>query len=960
MTESANSSNEKNSILLSRNSPVALVVGAAGFLGSYLVDKLLDKGIQVVGVDDLQYGEKFNLRKATENRNFHLVIESPENLDLDLPRLDYIFIVPQAEIGLGRILEQFKKNNSRCLLVSSIELYGNEESARGLGWLRGLEGRLAKFAKEHNLNARVLRLGPVYGPRMDFKHRDPIIKLIAQALSGDLQKEVSLDFSTRALYVDDAVDLTIRTIFAGSTAQKIFDGVLPTPIKVAEIKQVLLDPVWYEEKDFIFSELPPWPTPNLEKTTKTLNWHPKPHILTSLKKTLSYFKDNEIEVTAVEAKEEVKEETKESRIEENKAERESWKEGKREVLEAFKQDKKEVKEKTKPKKGSRLWLILVIALVTYALIWPGLMLGWGIFSFRYQLNESFKNLSKGEFEKSLSNINQAQIGVSEAKSIYDSFDPIRKTGLLKDQFELGDNLLELSMLAVSSAKKTGLGVQALLQSLKTVTGENSESPQNYFKVAQMELGSAAENLAKAETILKADSFNSRLPQIFKLRINELSKELADYNKLVAKAEAISILLPKLVGFDGARKYLVLLQNNMELRPAGGFIGSFAEITFEGGKLKNLKVNDIYAIDGQLNTHVEPPAEIKQDLGQKDYYLRDSNWEPDFPTSARQAEWFYTKETGQSVEGVVALDISAMEQLLAVIGGVELSDYKEKITAENLFEKAVTHAETSFFPGTQAKKSFLTALSNGVFEKIFFLPQNNWPGIISALGKSLEEKHISLYLNDPKQFSFLLSQDWAHVLLRQSKENTGRDFLSLVEANLGANKVNYYLDRTYNLHTVIGKDGDVSHRLRINYINRSPSEAFPGGKYKNRMRMYLPFGTKLNRVIWGETDITGSVTGFVDYGRTGYSFLLELAPKEQKMLVLDYSLPDKLSFQDGKASYRLDIIKQAGTGKDPLQWTITYPISYKLTANQAQVSRPQEHSISTDLSRDRSFEVEFRR
>lgn len=405
---------------------------------------------------------------------------------------------------------------------------------------------------------------------------------------------------------------------------------------------------------------------------------------------------------------------------------------------------------------------------------------------------------------------------------------------------------------------------------------------------------------------------------------------------------------------------MLLQNNMELRPGGGFIGSFAEVSFEGGKLRKIEVNDIYTIDGQLNLRVEPPVEIKEDLGQKDYYLRDSNWEPDFPTSARQAEWFYNKETGNSVEGVVALDVSAMEELLSVIGPIDLADYKEKITAENLFEKAVTHAETSFFPGTQAKKSFLTALSNGVFEKIFFLPQNNWPGIISALGKSLEEKHISFYLNDPKQFQFLHSQNWTHILPRQSKENLGSDFLSIVEANLGANKVNYYLDRSYNLHTIIGKEGDVSQRLRINYINRSPSEAFPGGKYKNRMRIYLPFGASLTRAIWGEADITADVNGFVDYGRSGYSLLLELAPKEQKMLVIDYTVPLKLDFQEGKASYRLDIIKQAGTGKDPFAWTVTYPISYKASSSQARNSSPQESSISTDLSRDRSFEVEFRR
>lgn len=962
MDQIEESINKKNSILLSRNSPVALVVGAAGFLGSHLVDRLLDKGIQVVGVDDLVVGKKQNLHEATENKNFHLLIKSPDELDLDLPRLDYLFITSSEKWNLEAVLELFKKTRCRCLLVSSINLYERDRDGGSLSWFGEAERKIAKFAGVNNLNARVLRLGPVYGPRMDFKTKDPLIRLIQQALGGDLQKDVTLEFSSRALYISDAVDLITRTIFAGSTAQKIFDGVLPTPVKVAEAKQVLLDPVWYESRNFVPSELPPWSTPNLAKTIKTLNWHPKTNLITGLRKTLQYFKDNEIHVPKLE---EVNEGV------EIKEKVESWDKEKKKELEAFKQDTQdESQERTETKKRRglakfsihlpKIYLILVLALVTYALIWPGLVLGWGILSFRYQLDEGLKNLGKGEFDKSLSNINQANVAVSEVKSVFDSLEPIRKTKLFAQQFELGDNLLNLSILSLTSARSSVLGIEALLKSVKAVTGESTESPASYFDYAKLELTSAGEDLDKAEALIKSESFKQGLPQILARSVAGLSEKLELYSSLVGRARAISILLPQLVAQDGTKDYLILLQNNMELRPAGGFIGSFAKVSFEGGKLKKLDVNDIYAIDGNLGLHVEPPKEIKDDLGQKDWFLRDSNWESDFPTSARQAQWFYTKETGERVAGVVAIDVSAMEGLLASIGPIELADYNEKITSENLFARAVTHAELSFFPGSQAKKSFLTALTRGVFEKIFFLPGNNWPAILSSLGKSLDEKHISVYLNDPKQFSFILSENWAHILPRQTDQNAKQDFLSIVEANLGANKVNYYLDRSYNLETVVGKFGEIKHRLRINYTNRSPSDTFPGGKYKNRMRIYLPFGSQLTRVLWGETDITSTASSFVDFGRSGYSMLLELAPKEQKTLVLDYTVPVKLEFENDSATYRLDVVKQAGTGKDPFQWTISYPLSFKISSDQMQNLGPQEQKISTDLSVDRSFEVEFRK
>lgn len=946
MGEINESINKKNSILLTRNTPVALVVGAAGFLGSHLVDKLLSKGIQVVGVDDLEIGRKENLRKASENKNFHLIIDPAQNYKLDLARLDYLYIDSEAGLNLENILELFKKFKCRLLFLSSIDLYDKEKADERLKWLKHTEARIARFAAEHNLNARILRLGPVFGPRMDFRivvgTKDPIVRLIQQALIGDLQKDVSLEFSTRALYIDDAVDLMIKTIFSGSTAQKIFDGVLTAPIKVSEIKQVLLDPIWYESRDFIPNELPPWPTPNFDKTRRILNWHPKTPLVASLRQTLAYFKDNEIYIPKLEAA--ALDYEKEKKIEADK----KLPETKRKVL------------KITFFSSNKLFAILAVFLITYSLIWPGIILGWGILTFRYQLQEAAKNLRIGEFEKSLGNVKQAEFVVSEAKSALDALEPIRQANILKDQLELGSDLSSLANLSVTSAQSTILGIQALFQSLKAVTGELNDSPSFYFTSAQVELSLADENLSRAFALLKSDAFNKRTPQILRSRVGSLTERLTVYSDLVKKARALSNILPSIVATEGSKDYLILLQNNMELRPTGGFIGSFAKVSFEGGKLKKLEANDIYAIDGQLDIHVEPPKEIKDDLGQNRWFLRDSNFEPDFPTAARQAEWFYTKETGERVEGVVALDISAIEQLLSVIGSLDLPDYNEKITSENLFERAISHAELSFFPGSQAKKSFLTALINQVFNKLFFLPNQNWPGIVTALGRSLEEKHLSIYLDDPRLFSYLVAQNWAHVLPRAQDQNSKADFLALVEANLGANKANYYLDRSYNLETVVGKDGEVKHSLKITYLNRSPSDTFPGGKYKNRMRLYLPFGSKLEKALWAESNITPAVSSFVDYGRSGYSFVLELAPKEQKILILDYSVPVKLEFKDRKAGYRLDIFKQAGTLKDPLSWKISYPISYQVVSSQTKGIGPQEQTIKTDLSKDRSFEIEFKK
>ena len=105
---------KNNRILLARNAPVALVLGAGSFFGSHIVDKLLSKDIQVIGIDDLNSTNKLNLTKASESRNFHL-IGSVEDFDLDLDRLDYIFIVPQKNQTFKWVFEHFKKFKPRYI-----------------------------------------------------------------------------------------------------------------------------------------------------------------------------------------------------------------------------------------------------------------------------------------------------------------------------------------------------------------------------------------------------------------------------------------------------------------------------------------------------------------------------------------------------------------------------------------------------------------------------------------------------------------------------------------------------------------------------------------------------------------------------------------------------------------------------------------------------------------------------
>jgi nucleoside-diphosphate-sugar epimerase len=959
--EIVENSNNKSRITVSRNTPAALIVGAAGFLGSHLSGRLLKNNIQVIGVDNFSTGQKDYLSEVIKDKAFHLLSQGAQNLDIDVDRIDYIYIVANDNWSIRSVLEIAKKYHSKVVFVSTASLYDSRESS-DFNWYKNTEVELAQFAKSQHLNVRVVRLVEVYGPKMHFRNNDIMSRLIQATLGDRLQKEaITTDFSSRALYIEDAINLIIKSMMAGSTALKIFDGCLPSPIKVEEIKQVLLDPIWHEARRFKPSELPPWPTPNLDQTMKYLSWQPKADLVKSLRETIAYFKENEDFLSSPSSPKPLNDWQEKLAI---------WKEelGGHQQKEQLKESginnkpKQPLEEKphhskrfSRPSFGS----IVAVLVVFFAIFYPVIALTWGVITYRSNLNIAAEALSKGDFNKSLSSVRAAQMGVGKAKEFVEALEIFKKAGMPSGGIEQLEEAVRVGEEIAKSSEHAVLGTKAIYDSLKTISGERSDPPKDYVAAAQRELQAADSGFSKASVILADENFGRGVP-FMEDRIKDLKDKVSTYTSLIKRARATTFLLPELIGLEGKKSYLMLLQNNNELRPTGGFIGSLARIDFENGKLKNLDVQDVYNVDGQLNFHVEPPKEIREDLGQNDWNLRDSNWEPDFPTAARQAAWFYTQITGIRLDGVIALDVSSMESMLNVIGPLALSDYNETITSANLFERSITHAEQGFFPGSQAKKNFLTALSLQLFNKIFYTPNQDWPGILNALTRSFAEKHVMVYLADPKLFSYLVSENFAGSLPRQPETKPGElvDFLAVVEANVGANKANYYLDRNFNLESTIGKEGEVSHRLRINYTNRSSSDVWPAGKYKNRLRVYLPFGTRVARALWGEKEITSSLSGFVDYGRSGYSLLLELGSKESKTLVLDYTLSTKLAFKEKQATYHLDVIKQAGTIKDPFEWKLFYPINFRVSLENSTQVGPQEHNISTDLSGDRRFEVVF--
>ena len=394
-------------------------------------------------------------------------------------------------------------------------------------------------------------------------------------------------------------------------------------------------------------------------------------------------------------------------------------------------------------------------------------------------------------------------------------------------------------------------------------------------------------------------------------------DLDKIKEYLIAGKTISLGLPELLGKDKQTTYLVLFQNNMELRPTGGFIGSFALVTFNGGRLTDISVSDVYSADGQLRGHVEPPIPIKNYLGEANWYLRDANWDPDFPTSAAKIEWFLNKEIDKTVEGVVAIDLDFVKALLKETGPINLPDFNQLISEQNLYETTQSQVENNFFPGSYQKTNFMTALSREVLTRATSLKGNEYLGISKAILLSLEKKHIQIFLHNNNIQGAVANLGWdGEVRPITCSNNCFPDWFGIVEANVGVNKANYYLKRQFSLSVSL-TDKVVQKTLSVNYQNSANPSLGTSGIYKVFLRLLIPSEAE----VVSARLVSGEATEEVPFKLGGFYF--EISPGQNKTLVLNWQ--EKAGYNFGQAGeYRLFWRKQAGTLEDSTNIKFSLP------------------------------------
>ena len=439
-----------------------------------------------------------------------------------------------------------------------------------------------------------------------------------------------------------------------------------------------------------------------------------------------------------------------------------------------------------------------------------------------------------------------------------------------------------------------------------------------------------------ETEIKAGILVGRLSEMkrwipgrWKPEVDRAIRTISEKLEIAGKFRDLSETIPEILGLDGKRReYMVLLQNEMEIRATGGFVGSYAILSFEGGRLLSFEVKDVYEADGQLKGHVEPPEEIKKYLGESGWFMRDANWQASFPQTSREIQWFLEKETGRKVDGVIGMDLAVAKMILGVTGEIYVPDFKEKVNKDNLYEQAEFWSETNSFPGSTQKASFLGGLGTQLFEEIKNLKTTKRWELMMGMVEMLERNEIQLGFNHSETAEAMAEAGWDGSVYEGecSGPRCYADYLYVVESNLGINKANYFLYRNMEERVDISA-GWIKRDLKINYENTAKSSNWPGGDYKNYLRVYLPKEAEVTEIGMGEDGVIRtipmvSVKMREIYGKKEVGFLVTVPIRKKVTVEIKYQ--SNGVGQGDKFSYLQYIQRQSGFGDTALLTLISIP------------------------------------
>lgn len=525
-------------------------------------------------------------------------------------------------------------------------------------------------------------------------------------------------------------------------------------------------------------------------------------------------------------------------------------------------------------------------------------------------------LKQQNVELASSELEKTKVSLSETKKHFDKMFFLRFVPIVHFYYNDADHGIKAAAEGLQTATIVidSLKPYADVLGLKGTGSFASGSAEDRIKTAVMTMGKITPQIDTiADSLLivqkEIDAINpSHYPTfIFGKKPKEQLTQVRDLTNqgvsLVNEARPLIKVLPSLLGEAETKKYLVLFQNDKELRPTGGFITAYSIINIDKGKLSIERSEDIYDLDNSVSDKPEAPLPISKYLpGVSVLNLRDSNLSPDFVISMDSFMKLYENATRSvDVDGVIAIDTNVLVSTIRILddqitaSGITFTTKNdERCNCPQVIYELEDNISRPVQFIREDRKGLIGSLMNSIMVKaLSSSPKQYWGPLFQTMLMQTNQKHIMFYLFDKEAQKGIEAMKAAGRI-----EDFEGDYLHINDTNFGGQKSNLFTKHIVENDYTINKDGTVKKTVTITYKNDFPpsncnleaGQLCLNAVLRNWLRIYVPTGSEI-------IESKGSNVKLITYkesGKTVFEGFLTVRPLGQSKFSITYNLPFKLS------------------------------------------------------------------
>ena len=573
-------------------------------------------------------------------------------------------------------------------------------------------------------------------------------------------------------------------------------------------------------------------------------------------------------------------------------------------------------------------------------LWLAMLAGpWrlasGLLDARTHLTKAEKALQRGEMKAARYETLSAVAAARRARAGLESSGPVMDLarslpqvgGLLAE----ADHLVRAAELSSSAAQGTLTVAEGALRGKNKIIKPDPDDPKGGARIdisRIREIGGIISDVRRkingVQKELRAIDAK-RIPKRLRGSISDGIRRADETDAVLADAEAGFEILPFVLGEDGPRTYMIIMQNPAEQRGSGGSALRFSPLVIDNGKpeLPTGKNTTLSVYDVDEDRRQFPQVPVPEDA----WYQRvipdsrrfgNANFTPDWPMAAELmiAYGRAAEPTFPEVDGMIAVDPLMLQNLMPGVGPFN-THYGNRISERKAVHFLLSRAYSAFGAKDEVRKRVLSGVVERFYDRM--IKPAHPTELMQGFGKSLAEKHMQIWLADPRAQAFIERMDWDGGI----DAAEGADYLNVVEQNVGGNKLDYFQTQNHVLE-ITPEGDDAMNRVHVEVSNGAilpqhryvmgDSAGLLGGVTRPMMNVYVPANAQLLAaeaqgelypMEAGAAAWSGSTPpAYLEKGKRVWAVAFLIPVGDSAAVTYDYRVPGVVRTVDGRRVYRL--------------------------------------------------------